>query len=314
MTMDEDPLAPETEELAVPAPPRSKRQRRYVIYSMATLFVAVLAVVAAVILRSREPEPLKLPPENAVGVQPAGRKVERKAPQSAAAAGDVQARIKMHLARAKRHIRVGNLQSALFFLDQVLILAPDNQEAQQLITKVEQRMKARKELAALARARARRRAARARAAQARAAEARAAEARAAQARAAQARAAQARAETTAKAPQVKQQHPAVSTAPPGNKPASAARAQPGKPPKPTRAVATPKATEAEVTIISRPRAMVSMDGIQLGHSPLRQVSLAPGRHVLKLTQSGHKTYVREFEVKAGQRQTIEVAMQKKSSK
>lgn len=247
--MDKEPLRPGQVDLPeAPQPPRpASKSRSYALWSFLALLLAVLAVVAALMLRRQDGD--EAPARRAL-IQPAGETGEETAAPAPVPTGQ-DPKVTAHLTRAKKYIRAGNWRSALFFLDQVLILNPTHSEAQQLMSTVEHRM------AAAGHAVKPRR-------------------RPAPARAAVARAKKPRAKVAAAAP------------------------APAKPEPPT---------EAEVALLSKPSATVYLDGVLLGKTPLRDVSLAAGRHALKLIEDGYVPYVKEIEVKGGQKRTFEVQLQ-----
>ena len=247
--MDKDPLHPGQVDLpegptAPPSP--AAKSRRYALWSFIALFLAVLAVVAALFLRRQGDE--EGPARRAV-IQPAGEPTEATTPAPQPTGEDP--RVATHLKRAKKYMRAGNWRSALFFLDQVLILDPTHPEAQQLISTVERRMAA---------------------------------------------------AGHAVKPRRRHLPPRVAVARAKKPRAKAAAPSPG-PAKPE------PATEADVAFLSKPNATVYLDGVLLGKTPLRDVSLAAGKHALKLVEDGHKPYVKEIEIKGGQNRTFEVQLQ-----
>jgi hypothetical protein len=234
------------------------RQKKYVLLSVMTLFIAVLAVAAALLLRSRsDDEPLS--PK--LAVKPAGAVKADDTPEEPSEVSGVdpstQQKVKQHLARAKRHIRAGRWRSALFFLDQVLIHDPTHAEAKALMAKVEKRAKGKPGVQPV-RLSSRRRA-------------------------------------------------RVASAPKPSKPkASRSRPRVAR----ARVEAKPEIViqEAEVAIVSKPSATVHLDGVLLGKTPLRGVTVQPGRHTLRVFEEGYIAYTKEVELKPSQKKTIEVKL------
>jgi hypothetical protein len=235
------------------------RQKKYVLLSVVTLFIAVLTVVAALLLRSRTADE---PPAKKIDVKPAGAVTNDEPEQPAPEAKPdptTQQKIKQHLSRAKRHIRAARWRSALFFLDQVLIHDPTHAEARALMAKVEKRAKG-KPGAAPVRLASRR-----------------------------------RARAVYKGPKT----PRTPRTPRSRARAPRARAE-----------AKPEVVlqEAEVAILSKPSATAHLDGVLLGKTPLRGVTVQPGRHTLKVFEEGYIAYTKEIEVKPTQKKTIEVKL------
>jgi hypothetical protein len=246
--MDKEPLHPGQVDLPeAPTPPRpAARSRNYALWSFIALFLAVLAVVAALFLRRQGDE--EGPARRAV-IQPAGETTETATPAPQPTGQDP--RVAMHLERAKKYMRAGNWRSALFFLDQVLILNPTHPEAQQLMSTVERRMAA-----------------------------------------------------AGHAVKPRRRHVAPWAA------VARAKKPPAKAAAPAPAPAKPEPpTEADVAFLSKPNSTVYLDGVLLGKTPLRDVSLSAGRHALKLVEDGHRPYVKEIEIKGGQKRTFEVQLQ-----
>jgi hypothetical protein len=55
-------------------------------------------------------------------------------------------------------------------------------------------------------------------------------------------------------------------------------------------------------------AAVSLDGLELGTVPLKPVSVAPGKHKLKLTKDGYQTATRNVQIRAGRKTVLSIEL------
>lgn len=55
-------------------------------------------------------------------------------------------------------------------------------------------------------------------------------------------------------------------------------------------------------------AAVSLDGLELGTVPLKPVSVAPGRHELKLTKDGYQTATRSVQIRAARKTVLSIEL------
>lgn len=255
---------------AAPAP--QPRTRKALLLSFVALGVAAMAVLVAVLATGKKEDEPKPPPR--VAIKPEGRPDQKPQVQVQPLAPEVlQSRVAAHLGRAKRHLRVGKLRSAQFFLDQVLILDPGHAEAKALMAKLEAKVEERAKLAAAA-------------------------AEAAAARRAR-RAAATRRYAAAKKAKPKEEPKKVAAAPKQPEPE-----EPKKPPPKPAA----DAKSGELVIRSKPDALVHLDGVPLGSTPMTEVKLAPGRHAVRLRVGGYEPYFKEFDLKPGEQLVLDVQL------
>lgn len=215
------------------------KQRNYVLLSVVALLLAVLAVMAAVVVRSRAGS-VDVPPRRA-GVE---------APKAPAPAPDASAtspadpertkRVQQHLAKARRHMKARSWQVALFFVDHALALEPSNVEAKRLLAKVERQLSAHGGAVAV----------------------------------------------------------------------RAKRWNPGRrKPKANPAAKVEPVGEAELTIVCQPSAFAFLDGNLLGKTPIEGVTVAAGKHTLKLEEEGFKRHVTQIELEPNKPRSVEIKLQ-----
>jgi hypothetical protein len=214
------------------------KQRNYVLLSVVALLLAVLAVMAAVVVRSRAGS-VDVPPRRPVVVAP---KAAPALDASATSPADEERakRVRQHLSKARRQMRARSWQVALFFIDHALALEPSNVEAKRLLARVERHLAGRGGAVAV----------------------------------------------------------------------RARRWNPGRRrPKANPAAKPEPVGEAELTIVSQPSAFAFLDGSLLGKTPIEGVTVAAGKHTLKLEEEGYKRHVAQIELEPNKPRNVEVKLQ-----
>jgi hypothetical protein len=215
------------------------KQRNYVLMSVVALLLAVLAVMAAMIVRSRAGS-VDVPPRRPVVVAPKATATGPDASATSPADEERSKRIRQHLSKARRHMKARNWQVALFFVDHALALDPSDAEAKRLLARVERQL----------------------------------------------------------------------TAHGGAVAVRAKRWNPGRrKPKANPVAKTEPVGEAELTITCQPSAFAFLDGNLLGKTPIEGVTVAAGKHTLKLEEEGYKRHVAQIELEPNKPRNVEIKLQ-----
>lgn len=304
----ETPLLPAMSAPAA-APAASGGRSKTLLWSFAALFIAAAAVIVAFLLLKQKEAPEQPADPSAAIVheprdvtQPVAKETSRQL-GSDNNVDDQKKRAAAHIARAKKQIKLRKWRAALFFLDQVLILDSEHAEARRLLSFVERKATGKTTVAS-------------------AMDPQPGSAAAVEAPKRPPGAAVAIAPTRKARPPVKRGRTRMAMrsrarrARPAPKPVVKPRPAKVKPAvvKPAITLRPARIKQAGLQVTSTPTAMVYLDGIPLGNTPLKGIRLAPGLHNVKLVEAGYLAYVKEVTLESGQERLLDVKLQPKPKK